>query len=480
MDRLCGLSPKAVFGYFEKISAMPRGSGYTDKIANFCVDFAETQELRYVRDGANNVVIFKDATPGYEKAEPMILQGHLDMVWQKDEDSKIDFYEDGLDIGEDGEFVFAKGTTLGADNGIAVAMIMAILASNDIAHPALEAVFTTDEEIGMIGAKALDIGILSGKRMINLDSEDPAVLTVSCAGGSDFTMEIPLKRQTVCGERVTLTLSGLRGGHSGIEINGNRVNANILAARVLNHVKKSCDFDIISIFGGTKANAIPNHFVLEAVTGNAEVLVNAFCEYLQVIKEEISDREPDFEFEVKVDGKGEFFAIKTPDADSIIRTLLLAPNGVCEMSANIENLVETSLNMGILNTEEDVITICFALRSNKALALFALEEKMHAFSKIVPCKVATGGHYMPWEYMPDSAMQKLCIETYMELYGYEPTVEAIHAGLECATFSESIKGLDCIAIGPKILDAHTTKERLDIASVGKIFDLVLEMLKKCK
>lgn len=480
MDKLAGLTPEMVFRYFEEMCAVPRGSGFTDKIADYCENFAKGEGLRYVRDSANNVIIFKSATPGYENAAPIILQGHLDIVWQKDADLEINFETDGLTIDCDGEYVFAKGTTLGADNGIAVAMIMAILASDDISHPEIEAVFTTDEEIGMLGAKALDISALSGKSMINLDSEDPSVLTVSCAGGSDFKMEIPIERKKALGEKVTLRLLGLLGGHSGIEINAGRVNANALAGRVLSHVKKICDFDIISVSGGTKANAIPNAFEAELVTKDGGALKAAFCEYLETVKAEIIEREPGFEYEITACGVGEFEAIASPNADCIINAFFLAPNGVCEMSASIENLVETSLNLGILMTKDSVVTLHFALRSNKASALFALEEKMYAFSEMFHCRVVSSGHYMPWEFMADSAMQKLCIETHRELYGYEPTVAAIHAGLECATFSERIKGLDCIAIGPEILNAHTTNEKLNIASVKKIFDLLLKMLEKCK
>lgn len=479
MDKLAGLSPEKVFKYFEEMSAVPRGSGFMDKIAGYCENFAKEQGLRYLRDDANNVVIFKDPSPGYENAAPVILQGHLDIVWQKDEDCAIDFENDGLNIDCDGEYVFAKGTTLGADNGIAVAMIMAILESDTMAHPALEAVFTTDEEVGMIGANALDTKVLSGKKMINLDSEDPGVLTVSCAGGSDFTMEIPVSREAMSGKSVTLRLGGLMGGHSGIEINAGRVNANILAGRVLYHIRKTCDFEIVSVCGGTKANAITNAFEAQLVTKDEKALSDALGEYLESIRKEICDREPGFFFDVTLGEEGTYQVIDAPVAEKIAPMLLLSPNGVCEMSASIENLVETSLNLGILKTDDSSIRVQYALRSNKASALFALEEKMTAFAESVPCRTKIGGRYMPWEFMADSPLQKLCIDTYRELYGTEPCVAAIHAGLECATFSANIEGLDCIAIGPEILDAHTTKERLNIASVKKIFDLVVKILEKC-
>lgn len=480
MGKLSGLEPRRVFEYFEEISAIPRGSGHMEKIADYCATFAEAHSLRYVRDEANNVVIFKDGTVGYEASEPIILQGHLDMVWQKDETCGIDLEKDGIDIACDGEYVTAKGTTLGADNGIAVATIMAILASDEIPHPPIEAVFTTDEEIGMIGASKLSTDVLRGKKMINLDSEDPGVLTVSCAGGSDFKMTIPLTRAKMHGKRIALKLEGLMGGHSGIEIDSGRVNANILAGRVLNKAKTLSEFEIMSINGGTKNNAIPNLCEVEIVTEDSDRLIPTLNECLEEIKTEIAEREPNFEYSVQSSAEGEYEVIASPDCEKIIFALLLAPNGVCEMSASIENLVETSLNLGILKTQGGEMTLSFALRSNKASALRALEEKLFTYARCIPCSVETGGHYMPWEFKKDSDLQKLCIDTYRELYGYEPTVAAIHAGLECATFSGKIKELDCIAIGPEILGAHTTKERLNIKSVKKVSDLVLKILEKCK
>lgn len=480
MDKQNDLEPRRVFSYFEEISAIPRGSGHTAKIADFCVQFAKKLGLKYVHDEADNVVIWKDGTRGYEKSKPMILQGHLDMVWQKDPDCGIDFENEGLQLEFDEQYVTARGTTLGADNGIAVAMIMAILESNSIAHPPIEAVFTSDEEVGMIGANQLNTDMLFGRRMINMDSENPDILTVSCAGGSDFTMTIPAARETKLGQKVCFEIRGLQGGHSGTEIDKGRANANVLAARVLNHIRRLAEIQLISISGGTKTNAIPKSCIAEFVTDNAEHLIPRMREYLDEMKDEIAEREPAFAYAIKSGAKDEYRVFSKQDTTKIISALLLAPNGVMEMSASIAGLVETSLNMGILITEEEEIRISFALRSNQASALRALEEKLFAFAGVIGCRTETGGYYAPWEFKKDSEMQRLCIDTYREMCGCEPTVEAIHAGLECAVFSGSIEGLDCISIGPGILDAHTTDERLDIASVKKIYELVLKMLQKCK
>ena len=472
------LSPKDVFKYFSQMSEIPRGSGNMKGIADYVETFAKTNSLRYYRDAANNVVVYKNATAGYEKAAPIILQGHLDIVCQKDAHREIDFEREGLDIYFDGEYVRARGTTLGADNGIAAAMILSILASNDIAHPAIEAVFTTDEEIGMLGAMALDMSVLSAKKLINLDSEEDDVLTVSCAGGSDFCVMIPTDRKTVCGTLVTLELSGLLGGHSGIEIDKGRVNADILAGRVLSHIKT--DFDIVSVAGGNKDNAIPLSHKAVLCTDAPDALVRELEDYLAFVKKEISERESGFEYKITAGDTGEYAVFSEVCKRDILHTLLLVPNGVMDMSASIKGLVETSLNLGVLATNDKEIQLGFALRSNKQSALVFLEEKMIAFFSRIACKVETGGHYPPWEFKEDSELQKLFCECYKAQRGTEPKVEAIHAGLECGTFASKIEGLDCIAIGPTMFDVHTTGERLLVSSVEQTYELLLDILKKSK
>lgn len=479
MEKLANLEPQKVFEYFEEICSIPHGSGNMDAISSYCMDFAAKHSLEAVRDEANNVVIYKKATNGYENADTVILQGHLDMVCQKTEDCNIDFVKDGLDIYTDGDFIKARGTTLGADNGIAVAMIMAILASEDIEHPAIEAVFTTDEEIGLIGAGKLSTESLKGRKMINIDSEDPLVLTVSCAGGSDFEMNIPIKRTEVNGEQVTLSVRGLKGGHSGVEINSGRVNANLLMARILNYAKGICDFDIISIDGGDKGNAIPLSSTAKLVVQDDKFIIK-INEYVNVIKEEISHRESGFVFDAVSNGATSVQAIENSLRDKLIFALLCAPNGVVEMSSEIEGLVETSLNLGILKTDQDKVIMHFALRSNKSSALKFLEDKLMTFSSCVGCSVRTFGHYPPWEYKDDSPLQRLYISEYEKKFGSKPLVKAIHAGLECGVFSSGIPGLDCISIGPRMHDIHTTAERLSISSTAEIYEVILNVLKNCR
>lgn len=480
MQKLNGLKPEKVFEFFEEISSIPRGSGDMEKISRYCVDFAEKRGLFYIKDDADNVVIYKAATKGYEDAETAILQGHLDMVCQKTEESEIDFLKDGLELYVDGDFVKAKGTTLGADNGIAVAMVLAILDSDDIAHPSLEAVFTTDEEIGMVGALQLDMSLLKGTKMINLDAEEDGILTVSCAGGSDFTASMPVQRKEEKGTLVEVTLKGLKGGHSGVEINDGRVNANILAGRYLNYICKNSEFSLISVNGGDKGNAITNLCRISVLAKDKESFICETEKYLEIIKNEISSREPDFDYTLNISENVTVKVMTEEIKGNIIFALALAPNGVVEMSKEIDGLVETSLNLGILKTEEEKITLHFALRSNKKSALRFLEEKLETFSENIGFVWEESGHYPPWEYKENSSLQKIYKKCFAELNGYEPRFEAIHAGLECGVFSSAKENLDCVALGPALAEVHTVNERLSVSSTARTFNLVVKMLENCR
>ena len=476
MRKLESIKPFEVFKYFEEICQIPHGSGNMDKISEYLIAFAKSLSLKYVCDEAKNVIIYKKASTGFENSEPIILQAHLDMVCQKNNDSDFDFEKDPLDIYIDGDFIKAKNTTLGADNGIGAAIIMAILADNELSHPPIEAVFTTDEEIGMIGAGKLDFSLLKAKRMINLDSEEENILTVSCAGGSDFTLCLPLEKEMVSGEKVVLTIDGLKGGHSGVEIDKGRVNANLLCGRILNHLRKQFKFNLLEINGGTKANAIPFTVTASLVTENATNLICEAKAYFDKVKKEIFAREPDCFLELQNKGSGDFEVMSSAVSNSVIDTLLNAPNGIIEMSAEIEGLVETSLNLGVLKTNSDQIFFHFALRSNKASSLNFLEERLISFANICGCKYDTFGRYEPWEFKNDSPLQKLYVDCFNDVFGKEPKIEAIHAGLECAVFSAKISGLVCISIGPDTFDVHSPKEKVSISSVERIFSLLKEIL----
>ncbi len=472
------LKSQRVFHFFEQLSSIPHGSGNMDGIATYCENFATTHNLKFIRDDANNIVIYKNGTAGYENRAPIILQGHLDMVCQKTPNCSINFEKDGLSLYTEGDFLAARGTTLGADNGIAVAMILAILESDNIPHPPIEAVFTTDEEIGMIGARALDMSVLKGTRMINLDSETDNKVTVSCAGGSDFKVIIPLKRTLQQGTLITMEFKGMLGGHSGDKINKNRVNANMLAGRVLNEINQSFPFDIVSINGGDKANAIPNHCVIQVCADDPDGIRLAVQKLYDVIKTEINDREPDFELSITVGDTAEHRVFSDEIKNKIIYTLLCAPNGITEMSAEIAGLVQTSLNLGVLMTTNDNVIMHFALRSNKKSALLFLEQRLMAFFDNLDLKYETFGHYPPWEYKSNSPLRDVYCDVYTDTFGAKPTISAIHAGLECGVFADGIKGLDCISVGPTLHDVHTTRERLSISSTQNLYNILIKTLEK--
>lgn len=469
-----------VFGYFKQICAIPHGSRNVDAISDFCVSFAKAHGLKFIQDDAKNVVIFKPGTAGFENSAPLILQGHIDMVCQKTEDCPLDLEKDGLDVYEENGFLKARGTTLGADDGIAVAMTMAILDSDTIPHPPIEAVFTTDEEIGMLGAEALDTSVLKGKRMINIDSEEADTLTVSCAGGCDFKAYLPLNRQTVNKEKVTVVLKNLKGGHSGTEIDKGRVNANILMGRLLNHAIEKCDFDIVSVAGGDKGNAIPTTCVAVLAADKGNELKKTVEEYYAVVKDEIREREPDCTLNITVYSKENLAVFDREARDKFLYMLLTIPNGVVDMSLEIEGLVETSLNLGIVSATDNDALLYSSIRSNKKTALDFMLDKMKVFATYHGCETETSGRYEPWEYNDKSVLQKVYIEEYEKKMGKKPNVSAIHAGLECAVFSRKIEGLDCVSIGPDMTGVHTVNETLDINSVKEIYSILCEVLKKCQ
>ncbi len=480
MSKLELLKHDSVFGYFEEISSIHRGSGDKDAISQYCIDFANSHGLRYYTDDEKNVVIYKGGTFGLENAKPVILQGHLDIVCQKTADCKIDFLKDGLDIYVDGDYIKARGTTLGADNGIAVAMILSILDSNELRHPPIEAVFTTDEETGMYGAKGLDMSVLTGKRMINLDSEEDDCITVSCAGGCDFRVDHHISTEIATGTKVTVNIEKLKGGHSGVEIHKGRANANMIAGKMLNDLKNEVAFDIISICGGDKANAIPNACKIELCVKDYDAFCKALNRSIELIKLEYSDREPNMQISFEKGECAQFDVMNNDDLKNFICALCCSPNGVLEMSISIKGLVETSLNLGILNYNGKKLVMHYGLRSNKQVALNSLSEKMTTFFDTLDFNCETFGHYPPWEYRADSQLRELYKGTYIEQFDKEPRVEALHAGLECGVFASAIDGFDCIAIGPTIYDVHTVNERLSITSAVKIYGTLVKLLAKLK
>ncbi len=476
MKSLSHLQPAQVFAYFEEISAVPRGSGNRQAIAAYCEAFARRLGLKCVHDEAHNVILYKQGSKGRENEPPVILQGHLDMVCQKEADCSIDFDTEGLSLYIDGDDLRARGTTLGADNGIAVAMILSILERDDLSHPPIEAVFTADEEIGMLGAAELDMSLLKARRMINLDAEEDDTLTVSCAGGSDVLLTVDFTRHTMQGTAFTVSIDGLKGGHSGVEIHHNRVNADKLMGRFLCEAVGGGHAALISVNGGDKANAIPRACRAVLCTEEADAFAAFADAWFAKEAQTLLTREPAFAYTVTPSDPASHAMIRAADAARLIALLNMTPDGVVQMSEEIDGLVETSLNLGVLCTEDDRTLLRFALRSNKATALTLLECTLLNAANGTADRAETSGHYPPWEFKADSALQQQFIAAYTAQYGTAPKVEAIHAGLECAVFASKLEGLDCIAIGPALRDVHTPSEALSISSTEQTYRLLCSLL----
>lgn len=476
-QKLKGLEPAAVFSYFEEICSIPHGSGNTKPISDYLVNFAKTQKLSYIQDDLNNVILFAEGTCGLENHEPVILQGHMDMVCEQDATSSIDMEKEGLDIQHDDTFVFAKGTTLGGDDGIAVAYALALLADKTIAHPPLEVVITVDEETGMEGAVGIDLSMLKGKKLINIDSEDEGVFTVSCAGGATAILNLPVTREQVKGQTVKLTVEQLTGGHSGVEIHKNRANANKVLGEFLHRAEALSPLSIAALLGGAKDNAIPRSAEAMVLTDAKPEQLSEIASALEAEIKEAFD-EPQAKITVAMCDTTYDAALCKASSHQIIALLQEVPNGVIRFSEDIEGLVETSLNLGILELEESKAQLTFAVRSSVNQNKDALLEELQKIIEAYGGSYTERGAYPAWEYNKDSLLRDTFVEAFQKLYHKEPKVEAIHAGLECGLFSEKIKNLDCISFGPQLYDVHTSREKLDIASTERTWELLLEVLKQ--
>ena len=476
-EKLAGLEPAAVFSYFEKIASIPHGSTNTKMISDYLVSFAKDHGLRYIQDESNNVIIFAPGTCGLEDHAPVIIQGHMDMVCDQDPSlSSINMDTDGLEITHDDEFIFAKGTTLGGDDGIAVAYALAILDDNTIAHPPLEVVITVDEEIGMLGAEAIDLSALQSKRLLNVDSEDEGIFTVSCAGGATATISVPVERHAVYGPCIRLAVDGLQGGHSGAEIHKNRANANKVMGEFMKRIQDMMPLCLTSFTGGSKDNAIPWNCTatLVAMGINLE-RINGVAEALQAEVREQYD-EPNATVQAfDVDALGGN-ALTTQSTAKVISLLCAAPNGIQAWSKDMEGLVQTSLNLGIAKLG-DKFNATFSVRSSVNSEKEELLGQLKKLAEFNEAEYSQMGDYPAWEYMQDSALRDTCVEAYKAQYGEEPQVVAIHAGLECGLFGEKIQGLDSVSIGPQMYDIHTSRERLNIASTERTWKLLLNILK---
>ena len=483
MNVLSELKPHDVFRYFEEICSIPHGSGNTKKISDYCVDFAKKHDLKYIQDEYNNVIIWKNGTKGYENSAPVMLQGHMDMVCEKDADCDIDMENEGLRLRYENGKISADGTTLGGDDGIAIAYELAILASDDIPHPPLEAVFTVDEEIGMLGAAAIDCSPLKSRIMLNLDSEDEGYLLVSCAGGTTATAHLPYEKVDLNGLTATITVTGLIGGHSGVEIDKERANSNRLMGRTLYNLYKKSPFNLISVNGGSKDNAIPRETIAKVIFPS-ETDMDAAASFLKELNDiysrEYRITDPDIKILFKPDTLCKTNAMSGISTNNVITMLVNLPGGVQRMSKEIPGLVQTSLNMGILITTPDEITASFSVRSNVESEKNELVDKIECLLTSLKGNVSCTGNYPAWEYRKESPLRDLMVDIFKEQYGKSPVIQALHAGVECGLFADKLPGLDCVSFGPDMKDIHTSKETMDVESVVRTWNYTLEILKRLK
>lgn len=479
MSILENLQPERVFYYFEEIAKIPHGSGNTKQISDYLVAFAKEHGLEHYQDNINNVIIIKEATQGYEQADAIIIQGHMDMVCEKESTSTIDFEKDGLELYVDGDFVKAKGTTLGGDDGIAVAYALALLEAEELEHPRLEVVITVDEETGMNGAYGIDLSMLKGKKMLNIDSDEEGIFLTSCAGGTAVNAQIPVKRMEQEGLVMRLKVEGLFGGHSGAEIHKEHGNADILMGRVLARLMQEIPYGLISLAGGLKDNAIPRECMAEIM------LPEDFKEEVVVLLDKMSDtfQKEFFASDANVKVSYEICGIQRANIldftslTKVVSYLRMVPNGVQHMSQAIAGLVETSLNLGIMELKEDVFMTETSIRSSVRSRKEDLRDKLIHIIEMLGGEAEIVGDYPAWEYKAESKLREEIANAYRSVYGKEPVFTAIHAGLECGILSEKIDGLDCVSFGPQNFDIHTPQERLSISSTERVWKFLVEYLK---
>ena len=478
MAVLEGLKPEKVFQYFEAICQIPHGSGNTKALSDWLVDFAKARNLEHYQDELNNVIIIKEASAGYEASAPVILQGHIDMVCNQVETCTKDMAAEGLDLVVDGDLIYAEGTTLGGDDGVAAAFMLAILDDDALPHPRVEMVFTTEEETGLYGAEAIDVSPLQGKRFINIDSEDEGIVTVGCAGGVTGIGAVPFTREAYEGQAFEIKLSGLRGGHSGTEIILGQENAVRTLGRLLYELQEDAGTRIVTLQGGVADNVIP--------TSASAVIVAPTADKAREVFESCKAT---FAHEFKVDTDFDMTLAETDsaldpmDEDScqrVLAYLIGTPNGIEKMTIGIDGLPQTSLSLGVLRTFESEVEYTFCIRSSVDSECEMLARRLECQIKPLGGTLRREGPYPGWEYAPVSPLRDLICKVYKEQTGNDMVIEAIHAGLECGYFSGKIPGLDCVSIGPDVNDVHTPMEKLSISSTRRIWELVVEVLKQMK
>ena len=477
--KITGYKPEKLFHFFEDISAIPRGSGNEKEISDYLVKFARERNLWVYQDEAHNVIIRKDGSEGAKDKEPVMLQGHIDMVCDKLAGVEHDFEKDGIELVVKDGVLSANGTTLGADNGVAVALMMMVLDDEAIKHPPVECVFTTEEEVGLNGAQALDKSLITARTMNNMDSEEEGVATISCAGGLRISLTRPVKRETAEGTLITIKIKGLLGGHSGMDISKERQNANLLMARMVDHLMRNTDGKLVTFAGGTKDNAITREcgatliYADKAEAEKAEKLARSLAETLAA---EITPDEPDFVCEISVEEGKTASALAAEDAKAFVSAIRLAPNGVFSRNMKMDGFVVTSSNMGVVKADEDCLQIVVSPRSSVASLQEDTKERFQTLADTFGFRTEYSGEYPGWSFAEKSRIREVFVESYRELFGKELKLEAIHAGLECGLFSEALPGLDAIAVGPTLYDVHTPDEHVPLDSFERFYELLKDVL----
>lgn len=485
MGVLDGLRPESVFHFFEEISRIPHGSGNEKQISDYLKRFAQERGMECIQDEWYNIIIIKEATPGYEQEEPYILQGHMDMVAVKKPGCDIDMTKEPLRLCVKDGRVYAEGTSLGGDDGIAVAYILALLDAQDICHPRLEMVITTEEEVGLSGAQGIDLSMLRGRQLINLDNEEEGAVITSCAGGARVDISVPVQRDEVPAQGTMLlqvNVKGLLGGHSGSEIDKGRGNANCILGGILQEAAGQSAFRLLAMCGGQADNAIPREAEAALVipAEDKEKILACIDGAAEKVKMQLQDTDPDFYVECTVseNGKGTLKAVSPEAARRALSCLTSLPNGVIAMSSDVEGLVQTSLNLGIMELGQEELQLSYAVRSSIDREKEELCSRMQEIAGQAGATAKVRSAYPGWAYRKDSLLRDKLSAVYERMYGRKPKMQAIHAGLECGLLAAKIPGLDCVSIGPDMADVHTPEESLNIASVARVWDYLLAVLAK--
>lgn len=486
------LKSARIFYYFQEISKIPHISYHEKALSDYCVNFAKEHRLYWEQDDMGNVLIIKEASEGYENVPGVILQGHLDMVGDKLPSCDIDLETEAISLRREGDFIYANGTTLGGDDGVAIAYALAILESDTICHPRLEVVLTVCEEVGLLGASAIDLSSCQARKLINIDSEIEGILTAGCAGGRRALCRIPV--EYVLSENVSshmlcqITLNGLLGGHSGTEINKGRANANALMGRLLMYLNNCMSYGLVSLTGGVKENVIPNTATAEILVSESDKHSLETCLHnLQaILSTEFAGSDPDIQIAIAFPDSTQKIAsadissipsvLTDASLEKVITALTLAPCGVQSMSADLPGLVETSLNLGVVTLTTEALQLRFSIRSSVTTAKEYIADKIAQLTSYLGGTTEFMGDYPAWTYNRTSPLRDTCVEIYRKMYGEAPQIDIIHAGLECGILSSKIQGLDCISFGPNLYDIHSPNEHMSISSVDRVWEYLLAVL----